>query len=215
MKFLRFKYLLAYTVFMIGLTLFFVWGCDYVIRDAAKDKTFEESADVPHQRVGLLLGTSKYVSTGNENQYYRNRIDAAAALFHAGAVKFIVVSGDNATKEYNEPVTMRDDLIAAGVPKEKIFLDYAGFRTFDSVVRLREIFSQDSAVVISQKFHNERAIFLAQKEGMHLIGFNAKDVSKNYGFKTNMREKLARAKVFIDQVIGTQPKFLGEKVVIE
>jgi len=215
MKFLRFKYLLVYTLFMIGLTLFFVWGADYVIRDAAKGKTYDEPDDVPRRRVGLLLGTAKYVSTGSENQYYRNRIDAAAALFHAGAVKYIVVSGDNATKEYNEPVTMRDDLIAAGVPKEKIFLDYAGFRTFDSVVRLREIFSQDSAVVISQKFHNERAIFLAQKEGMHMIGFNAQDVSKNYGLRTTIREKLARAKVFIDRVMGTEPKFLGEKVVIE
>lgn len=215
MKFLRLKHLAWYTVFMIGLTAFFVWGADKVIRDAAHGKTFDNISDVPHNKVGLLLGTSKYVSTGNENQYYRNRIDAAVALYKAGKIDVFVVSGDNATKEYNEPVTMQNDLIAAGVPKEKIYLDYAGFRTFDSVVRLREIFSQQKATVISQKFHNERAVFIGQKENMQLVGFNAKDVSKNYGLKTNIREKFARAKVFIDQVIGTNPKFLGEKVVIE
>lgn len=215
MKLFKFKYLLWYTAFMIALSVFFIFGADSVIRKSAEGKTFDNVEEVPTNKVGLLLGTSKYVSTGTVNQYYQNRIDAAVALFKSGKIKFIVISGDNATKEYNEPVTMQNDLVEAGVPRDKIFLDYAGFRTFDSMIRVKEIFGQHSVTVISQKFHNERAIYLAQKQNITAVGFNAKDVSKNYGFKTNLREKFARAKVFIDYVIGTKPKFLGEKVEVK
>ena len=109
---------------------------------------------------------------------------------------------------------MRADLMAAGIDSSVIFLDYAGFRTFDSVVRLKEIFSQDSVTIISQPFHNERAIYLATKEGIHAIGFNAADVSAKNGFLVHLREKLARVKVFVDYFIGQKPKFLGSKVVI-
>jgi len=215
MKFFGLKFLLWYTVVMVALSVFFVFGADWEIRNATKGKLFSNVDDVPFNKVGLLLGTSKYASKGVHNLYYDYRIDAAVALFNAGKIQFIVVSGDNRHADYNEPVTMRNDLVAAGVDSSKIFLDYAGFRTYDSVVRLREIFDQHSTTIISQKFHNERAVYLAGKEGINAVGFNAKDVSKNYGFKTNLREKFARAKVFIDDVIGTKPKFLGDKIEIK
>lgn len=215
MKILRLKFLVWYTITLVALSVFFVFGADYVIREAAVGKTFSNVNELPYNKVGLLLGTSKYARGGGINQYYANRLNAAAELFKAGKVSYIVISGDNGTKEYNEPVTMQNDLVALGVDPTKIYLDYAGFRTFDSMVRLREIFGQHAVTVISQKFHNERAIYLAQKEQIDAVGFNAKDVSKNYGFKTNLREKFARAKVFIDYVIGTKPKFLGDKVEIK
>lgn len=109
---------------------------------------------------------------------------------------------------------MRQDLINGGIDSTVIYLDYAGFRTFDSIVRLKEIFGQTSVTIISQPFHNERAIYIASKEGIASVGFNAKDVGDNIGFKVQAREKLARVKVFIDFLIGKEPKFLGEKILI-
>lgn len=89
-----------------------------------------------------------------------------------------------------------------------------GFRTFDSIVRLKEIFGQESVTIISQPFHNERAIYIASKEGIAAIGFNAKDVNARYGFKTQLREKLARVKVFADYLFSVKPKYLGDKIII-
>jgi SanA protein len=144
-----------------------------------------------------------------------NRIRAAAELYHAGKIDYILISGDNRYDYYNEPQMMQDDLIELGVPKEKIFLDYAGFRTLDSVVRAKKVFGLKSFTVISQRFHNERALFIAQNHGLHAVGYNAKDVSKNYGFKTNLREKFARVKVVLDLMTGKEPKFLGEQIEIK
>lgn len=185
-----------------------------IIRNSAKNKIYSSSAKIPHNKVGLLLGTSKYLSNGTVNQYYKNRIDATLSLYKAGKIDFIIVSGDNSRKEYDEPTTIKNDLIAGGVPAEKIFLDYAGFRTLDSVVRCDKIFGQKSITIISQKFHNERALFIAKYKGIKAIGFNAKDVQKYYGFKTLLREKFARVKTMMDLLFGKDPKFLGKKVEI-
>lgn len=185
-----------------------------IIRNSAKNKMYSSSAKIPHNKVGLLLGTSKYLSNGSINQYYQNRIDATLSLYKAGKIDFIIVSGDNSCKEYDEPTTIKNDLIAGGVPAEKIFLDYAGFRTLDSVVRCDKIFGQKSITIISQKFHNERALFIAKYKGIKAIGFNAKDVQKYYGFKTQLREKFARVKTMIDLLFGKDPNFLGEKIEI-
>ncbi len=188
--------------------------CNKAVTNAASDKLYTDVATIPYNKVGLLLGTSKYLRSGRINDYYRKRIEATVELVRAGKIKYIVISGDNSRKTYSEPEEMRNDLIAAGVDSNTIYLDYAGFRTFDSMVRLREIFSQQNVTVISQKFHNERALFIASKEGIEAIGFNAKDVSAYYGFRIQIREYLARVKVFVDYIIGKKPKFLGEKVLI-
>ncbi len=175
---------------------------------------YTDSGAIPYNKVGLLLGTSKFLSSGYRNLYYTYRIDAAARLLKEGKIKYLVISGDNSRKEYSEPEDMRADLIAAGIDSSVIFLDYAGFSTFDSVVRLKEIFSQDSVTIISQQFHNERALYMARREGITAVAFNATDVSAKYGFRVQMREKLARVKVFVDYWFGKKPKFLGNKVII-
>ena len=165
--------------------------------------------------MGLVLGTAKNLVGGRPNLYYSHRISATIALYKAGKIEFVLVSGDNGTKYYNEPKTIKKDLITGGIPAEKIFLDYAGFRTLDSMVRAKEVFGLERVTVISQKFHNERAIYLAEKKGLTAIGFNANDVSGNSGLKVHLREYLARVKVFVDLVFNTQPKFFGEKIKIE
>ena len=188
--------------------------CNRVIENAASGKLYSDTESIPFNKVGLLLGTSKYLKHGAVNPYYYFRIEAAVKLLKAGKIRYIIVSGDNGHQEYNEPVQMQTDLIKAGIDSSVIYLDYAGFRTFDSIVRLKEIFSQDSVTIISQQFHNERAIYIASREGISAIGFNAEDVGKNAGFKVQVREKLARVKVFVDYLFGKKPKFLGQKVVI-
>jgi SanA protein len=150
------------------------------------------------------------------NQYFYNRIKAAVELYESGKIDRIIISGDNSTKYYNEPQDMKEALMEHGIPENRIYQDYAGFRTLDSVIRCKEIFGQNQITIISQKFHNARAVFIARHHQIEAIGYNAKDVNKAAGFKTNVREILARVKLFIDlYVLDQQPKFLGEKIEIQ
>lgn len=199
---------------LLALSLISALVSNYLVEKAAENKTFEDIASLPNNRVALLLGTSKMLKDNYPNPYYENRIAASVELMKAGKIKFLVVSGDNGSVNYDEPTAMRADLIARGVDSTVIFLDYAGFRTLDSVIRLKEIFGQDSVTIISQKFHNERAIFIAQNHGMIAVGFNAEDVSGKFGIRVHMREYLARVKVILDKLFGVGPKFLGKKISI-
>jgi SanA protein len=212
--FKRRKKILIFCLLLLILLFFIVVYCNQTIEAASHGKLFNNVNDIPFNKTGLLLGTGKYLTNKRINPYYYNRIVAATELYKAGKIKYIIISGDNSRKEYNEPEDMRGDLLKEGVDSTHIYLDYAGFRTFDSVVRLKEIFGQDSVTIISQPFHNERAIYLAGKENISAIGFNAKDVSKEAGIWVQLREKLARVKVFVDGITGKQPKFLGEKIII-
>jgi SanA protein len=197
------------------LTLIGVFGLDRLVEKSASDKVYNSAEEIPHNTVGLFLGTGKFLSSGRINLYYKYRIEAAVSVFKAGKVDFILVSGDNSTKDYDEPSTIKNDLIKNGIPADRIYLDYAGFRTLDSVVRCKEIFGQSSITVISQQFHNKRAIFIAKRKGIDAVGFNAKDVNIHYGFKTQLREKFARIKMVLDLIFGKKPKFLGEKIEIK
>jgi SanA protein len=189
--------------------------CNFIISSTTEDKTYSNINTIPPNRVGLVLGTSNRITNGSSNPYYTYRIDATVALYNAGKIKFILVSGDNGSIYYNEPNTIKKDLIKAGIPEEVIFLDYAGFRTLDSMVRAKFIFGLDKVTVISQKFHNERAIYIANQKGLKAIGFNAQDLSTSQGLKVQLREYLARVKVFIDMILNTQPKFYGATIEIK
>lgn len=204
---------LIITILFSGLLLFL---SPTIITDlSTKNKTYNSTSDIPHNRVGLLLGTSKYVARGTINLYYKYRIDAAVELFNAKKVDFILISGDNGQVEYNEPKTIRDDLIKRGIPSDKIYLDYAGFRTWDSIIRAKKVFGETKLTVISQEFHNQRAIFIGLRNKMDVIGYNAKDVSKNLGGKTKFREKFARIKLIIDIIVNKKPKYLGKTIEIK
>jgi SanA protein len=169
---------------------------------------------IPHNHCGLVLGTSKYLWNGKRNLYYTNRIKAAVELYNHNKIDFIIVSGDNRNRNYNEPITMYNDLIAARIPYKKIILDYAGFRTLDSVVRGKEVFGQDKFTIISQSFHNQRAIYIARKKGIEAIAYNAGGVTGEIAFKVQLREAAARILVLFDMATSKQPHFLGEKIVI-
>lgn len=206
-------------IFFIGLIFFgisvlFIFWSNFKINAESEDYVTSELSKLPNEKTGLLLGTSKTLSNGVPNAYFFNRIFAAANLYKSGKVQNIIVSGDNSKKDYNEPEEMKNELVKAGVPTDKIFEDFAGFRTLDSVIRAKEVFGQNSYIIISQRFHNERAVYLARKHGIEAFGYNAEDVNKYAGLKTNAREKLARAKVFWDFMFGVEPKFGGDKVLI-
>jgi SanA protein len=178
----------------------------------SRGKIFTDVKALPKTEVGLVFGTSDRTA-GRENLFFRYRIDAAEKVWKAGKVETIIVSGDNREKDYNEPEKMKAALVARGVPKERIVCDYAGLRTLDSVVRAKEIFGADPVMFISQRFQNERAIYLADAHGIGAFGFDAKDVRAQAGLKTKLREVAARVKMWLDvHFLNTQPRHLGDKV---
>lgn len=210
------KYVILFFLVIFVLLLVGIFYANWKITNQTKSFLFDNAAEVPPQKVALVLGTSKYLAGRIPNPYFENRMQATKELYDAGKVKKIVVSGDNRHCSYNEPRDMKNTLINLGIPDSIIVLDYAGLRTLDSVVRLNKVFGQDSFIVVSQQFHNERAIFLAQHNGWTAYGYNAKDIALNrVSIKTVIREKFARVKVFLDIIIKKQPRFLGDPIFID
>ncbi len=185
------------------------------VERAAKGHCYDSTDDIPYRRVSLLLGTTPIGPKGGPNPYFRNRIAACARLYHAGKVSKVLVSGDNCRRGYNEPEDMRQALMEAGVPDSNIVLDYAGFRTYDSMVRAKKVFGQDSLTVISQQWHNERALYIAGSIGMDAVAYNAVDVrSRSVKLKLAVREWLSRTKMVFDLLLKHDPHFLGDPITI-
>lgn len=201
--------LLVSIIVLGGLALVFV--ANYEIKRKSHPYISRNIEDLPHQKVGLLLGTSKTTKSGYKNWFFYHRIDATEELYKSGKIQYIIASGDNSRKDYNEPEDMKQELIARGIPAERIYEDFAGFRTLDSIIRAREIFGQQSFIVISQTFHNERAVYIARQKGIEAYGYNAKGVKSK---SARFREYFAKVKVFLDLWLGKEPKFLGENVEI-
>ncbi|NKF24066.1 SanA/YdcF family protein [Solimonas marina] len=178
---------------------------------------YKDWALMPDNEVGVVLGTSKYMQNGKPSPEFQGRIDAAAELYQNGKIKHIIVSGANPDETYNEPRAMRKALIKQGVPDNAITMDFAGFRTFDSIVRAREVFGLRQFTVITQRYHSYRAVFLGRKMGMKVVAYIARATSDGgYGTRNPPREIFARVKAILDVfLLSTQPKFLGEPEKIE
>lgn len=186
-----------------------------MVEKAAACRIYTNVDSIPHNRVGLLLGTNPMNRLGRPNSYFINRINTAVKLFHAGKIDYIIASGDNHTRGYDEPTAMRDSLMAHGVPEERIVPDYAGFRTLDSVVRAKEVFGCDSLTIISQSDHNARALYLAEANGIEAVAVSAPlRAGRWVRTRLALREWLARDKMMLDVWTGKQPHFLGEKIEI-
>lgn len=187
---------------------------NYWVLTAVQATVYSDINQVTYSDVALVLGTSRSVNGVDENPFFSHRIAAAAELYFQGKVKHILVSGDNSSMHYNEPRDMRHALIKMGVPDTCITMDFAGLRTLDSVVRSHKIFQQKRITIVSQEFHNYRALFIAQYYGIDAIAYNAKYPTQAT-MKTILREYLARPKAVLDlYFLNTQPKFLGDKVTI-
>ena len=209
----RKKRILWFIGICLAVAVLLVLICNGRVKKSAEGRMYQNVSEIPYRRVGIVLGTSPMRSNGSPNLYYQYRMKSAAELYSAGKISYIIVSGDNHKHDYNEPECMRRSLVALGVPDSVIYSDYAGFRTFDSMVRCKEVFGQDSVTVISQYWHNERALYIARHAGLDAIAFNAPDVQVKHAYlKNHIRELLAKVKVVMDVTFHKQPKFLGEPV---
>ena len=184
------------------------------MRASAEGRTYCDVEKIPHREAGLVLGCVEVLPNGRTNLFFAHRIQAATELYRHRKIDVIIVSGDNHRAGYDEASDMKNALVRNGIPEERIFCDYAGFRTLDSVVRAKAIFGQTNITVVSQEFHNQRAIYIAQHRGIDAIGFNAPDVNAYYSLRTMMREHLARVKTVLDVTFGTHPKFYGDPIAI-
>ncbi len=209
------KILWLAVLFAVGSAAAFALGNLWVVR-STRDRIYTRLAEVPPRETALVLGTRRTLSDGRYlNPHFTHRIAAAAELYHAGKVKHLLLSGDNHVAGYDEPGDMKQALIEAGVPDQAIVLDYAGLRTLDSVVRAREIFGQMRLIIVSERFHNYRAVFISQRCGIDAIAYDAKDVPIQFSRKVKARESLARIAAILDlYVFHTRPHLLGPKIKI-
>lgn len=177
---------------------------------------YKNWALLPFNDVGLVLGTSKYLDNGKPSPEFRGRITAAAELYKNGKVRHLIVSGANPDESYNEPRRMSQELVKLGVPETAITMDFAGFRTLDSVVRAQAIFGLTRYTLVTQRYHSYRAVFLGRKLGMNVVAYLAPATSDGgMGMRNPPREIFARTKAVFDLfLLRTEPKFLGEPVTI-
>ncbi len=216
LEFSRFLKALLYLCALLILSFFIFIVLSYMRISSCAFFTYDSYQEVPAHEVGLLLGTSSHVAPGQPNDFFTNRIMAAANLYKKGKIKYILVSGDNRHASYNEPRMMMNALLKAGVPLEHIVADFAGFSTLDSVLRARRVFMLNDMLIISQDFHNERAIFIARANGIDAWGFNAANPNSFIAnFKVGVREFFARLKCIAEvYLLDTAPTYLGDPIAI-
>ncbi|MGA0555096.1 SanA/YdcF family protein [Larkinella sp. VNQ87] len=191
-------------VAFVGVTV--VLLCNFWIVYSTRSQVYFNMDELPTNEVGLVLGTSKSVKSGNENLFFRYRMEATARLWKIGKIKHIILSGNNDSEYYNEPSDMKKALLRMGIPESDMTLDYAGYRTFDSVVRCKQVFNQDKITIISQNFHNARALYIGNHQGMKAVAFAAQDVPGGYSWRTLIREYLARPLAVLDvYIVHPQP----------
>lgn len=201
--------LIAASLFVLAVVGIF--SIDFWMTKSAEQRIYYQLSKIPAKKIGLVLGTSKYIGK-TLNPYYSYRIEAAEQLYLNDKIEILLLSGDNAHRSYNEPWTMKRDMLKAGVPEERIFLDYAGFRTLDSVVRAKEVFDADEFILITQAFHCERALFIADNTDIDASCFAVPSPKGAAGYKIRFREVFARVNAFLDiYILNKQPKFLGPK----
>lgn len=192
-----------------------VLACNMAVLLAAADRVTPagHAAEAPARRAAVVMGCIPKLRGGWDNPYFTARIEAAAELWRAGKVEALIVSGDNHVAGYDEPSDMKDALVAAGVPEDRIVCDYAGFRTLDSVVRAKTIFGLDSFLVVSQDFHVRRAIFLGRCKGLDVRGYAAPlRIGPRDRARLALREPLARVAAVLDVLFGRRPRFGGPPV---
>lgn len=207
-----FKRVRKWVLISVGVLLLSVITTNIWVVQSTQKRVFSDLDEVPHNKVALVLGTSSRLMNGDPNPFFVNRMSRAAELYKKKKVDHFILSGDNRTKYYNEPETMRGALMALGVPDSVITLDYAGLRTFDSIVRSREIFGQDSLTIITQTFHSYRALFISDRVNVNAVAIVANEPKTENAMLVYIREYFARTKAVMDlYLLNTEPKHLGQK----
>ena len=217
-------------VMMLCIALMLV--CNQIVVNNAKGKVFSNIDSIKSNKVGLLLGTTPQARFDRiTNYFFIYRIDAAEQLYKARKIDQILISGDeNSLDGVNEPECMRDSLVARGVPESAIILDGKGYRTICSIINANKVYGLKSFTIISQEFHNERALYQVEHLGLNIENiqaYNAKMPKSRRAYLTSIREYFARVKLFWDLLIykesapyannipqDTIQSFLGRPVVI-
>ena len=199
---------------MVLLPLILLFVTNQIITTSTQKHLYDSVEQLPDNRVGLVLGTSPRARGGRPNPYFSNRMEAAANLYHHNKVQYLIVSGDNRTRYYNEPEYMQQALVELGVPASSIFQDHAGIRTYESIMRARKVYGQTDITIISQKFHNQRAVYIAKQKGMNAVAFNAADVHQEMNDRTRIREWFAKSRVFYDLFMKGDTDYSNESVSI-
>lgn len=195
--------LLIIAIILVSIVLAEKW-----IRSDAEPRMYKTLDELPKCKVGLVLGCAP-------NMYFYHRVSTAVDVYEAGKIEYILVSGDNHVATYDEAGAMKDALVKRGIPEDRIVCDFAGFSTIDSIVRAREVFGQQQITVISQKFHVQRALFIAKRKHLDAMGYCAPDVELSLGAPTQLREAFARVKTILDlYLLRRRPRFLGDPVPI-
>ncbi len=203
----RIRRVLIYSVLFV---IAFIFWSNWRVNRIGKQFTFSNISSLPACKTALVPGTSARLANGSRNPYFTYRIRAAAELYKSGKIKHILVSGDNGTQSYNEPEDMRNALIREGIPAAVIHLDYAGFDTYDSMIRAKEIFGQRRFIVVSQEFHARRAVYIARSNDIQAWGYACQDVHAKGSAKVRFRELFARVKAYLDVKFGVDPTYLGK-----
>ena len=195
------------TVVLVFTGAMLVLASNWWVVRTTEEQIYFSIHELPANDVGLVLGTSKFVRTGKENLFFRYRMEATARLWKEGKIKYLILSGNNDSEYYNEPADMQRSLVRLGIPASVMTLDYAGYRTFDSVVRCKDVFNQEKITIISQNFHNARALYIGNHEGIDAVAFAAQDVPDGYSLRTLIREYLARPYALLDvYMLRPQPE---------
>lgn len=174
---------------------------------------YEIADNVPKSQAALILG-AKVNANGKMSDVLMDRSLKALELYKNGKVDKLLVSGDHGREEYDEVGAVKDFLLKEGVAKEDIFLDHAGFDTYDSIYRAREVFQVDSLIIVTQEFHLPRAVYTARALDIEAYGYVADRQEYVKASLFALRESLARVKAFGNVVLGSDPKFLGEPIPI-
>ncbi len=175
----------------------FFFFCHRRVSRAGARRLFENPEAIPHRPVGLVLGTAQLLANGHQNRFFTYRVEAAAALYHAGKVDRLLLSGHH-DGDYNEPARLKEALLALDVPESALLLDGGGHRTRESIIRAKTLYGITHCTVISQRFHVERALLLADHAGLTATGYCARDVTWRGSWRTRLRELLARARAIFD-----------------
>lgn len=203
-------------VVAVGLVLFGV-GAWYVHRNvmrAGAGRIYTLKQDIPHCKVALVLGARVY-RDGRLSPILKDRVDAGIDLYRRGVVKKLLMSGDNREAHYNEVTAMRNYAINAGVPSNDVVRDFAGFRTYDSIYRAKMLWDLDDMIIVSQRFHLYRSLYIAKQLGVKAIGVAARHVESRSLVAASRREIAARLVAWLDVLVGRDPYFLGPKENLE
>lgn len=170
-------------------------------------RTYTRISKIPPRETALVLGTSPKMLSGNANPYFTSRMDAAALLFHHGKIKKIIVSGEK-SQGYDEPKAMKNYLVyQEGVPENIITEDPKGYKTQITIRRCKEVYKQENIIIVSQGFHNLRALFFARNNQMNALAFDAQDITKPQSYYRNQsREFLARVLAVVYYILGIEPE---------